>query len=142
MLNALLKRLATNDKVSFEFTLEDSGDYRALVQFHGAHVSAEKEIPEDIQNLRRMIAVPMVIRGRTPDALESEIAERLGNFAQANRELARSVDDLLESLVASGKDAKARAVATQTGETGETGTVSVTDAPKKAQAAPSTNLFE
>ena len=142
MLNALLKRLAANDTVSFEFSLEANGDYRALVQFHGGYAQAEKEIPEDVQNLRRMIAVPMVIRARTPDELESEIAGKLGSFAQANRELARSVEDLLDGLKATGREAKAKAIAARSGEPEAEGSVSVTDAPKAKDATPSTNLFD
>lgn len=104
MIATMANLLDREGEVSVEIKREGEG-YRAIVQFHGA--VASQDLSGEAQALRQKVAVPLVVRAPTAEALESALAELADPFARTNREMRDTVNDLMADAREARKSAQA-----------------------------------
>ncbi|WP_038033637.1 hypothetical protein [Thioalkalivibrio sp. ALE23] len=104
MIATMANLLDRDGEVSVEIKREGDG-YRAIVQFHGA--VATQDLSEEAQALRQKVAMPLVVRASTPEALETALADLADPFAQTNRDMRDTVNDLMADAREARKTAQA-----------------------------------
>lgn len=104
MIATMANLLDREGEVSVEIKREGDG-YRAIVQFHGA--IATQDLSDDAQALRQKLAMPLVVRASTPEALETALADLSDPFARNNRDMRDTVNDLIADAREARKAAQA-----------------------------------
>ncbi|WP_019584498.1 hypothetical protein [Thioalkalivibrio sp. ALE16] len=125
MIATMANLLDREGEVSVEIKREGDG-YRAIVQFHGS--VATQDLSDEAQALRQKVAVPLVVRASTPEALEAALADLADPFAQSNREMRDTVNDLMADAREARKAAQA-AGSKKGDKKGQTTQASGTDTP-------------